>query len=91
LSDTNAAPSTATANANNSQLITVDQLRNQALGNLAQILSNIVTALKAIFPSGTGVSSTATGGAAVLPANPVGYVNITLPTGQPAKVPYYNP
>jgi hypothetical protein len=35
-------------------------------------------------------ASTATTGAATLPANPVGFINITV-NGQPFKVPYYNP
>jgi hypothetical protein len=34
-------------------------------------------------------ASTATKGSAVLPANPVGFINITV-NGQPYKVPYYN-
>jgi hypothetical protein len=35
-------------------------------------------------------STTATTGAGTLPANPVGFINITV-NGQPFKVPYYNP
>jgi hypothetical protein len=35
-------------------------------------------------------ATTANKGAAVLPANPVGFINITV-NGQPYKVPYYNP
>jgi hypothetical protein len=35
-------------------------------------------------------ATTATTGAATLPANPVGFINITV-NGQPYKVPYYNP
>jgi hypothetical protein len=35
-------------------------------------------------------ATTATTGAATLPANPVGFINITV-NGQPFKVPYYNP
>lgn len=35
-------------------------------------------------------ASTATKGSATLPANPVGFINITV-NGQPYKVPYYNP
>ena len=35
-------------------------------------------------------STTATTGAATLPANPVGFINVTV-NGQPYKVPYYNP
>jgi hypothetical protein len=34
-------------------------------------------------------ATTATKGAATLPANPVGFINITV-NGQPFKVPYYN-
>ena len=34
-------------------------------------------------------ASTATKGAAVLPSNPVGFINITV-NGQAYKVPYYN-
>ncbi len=35
-------------------------------------------------------AETATEGAATLPNNPVGFINITV-NGQPFKVPYYNP
>jgi hypothetical protein len=34
-------------------------------------------------------ASTATAGSATLPANPVGFINITV-NGVPYKVPYYN-
>ena len=34
-------------------------------------------------------ATTATAGAATLPANPVGFINITV-NGVPYKVPYYN-
>ncbi|MEN9671015.1 MAG: hypothetical protein RL018_1292 [Pseudomonadota bacterium] len=35
-------------------------------------------------------ATTATTGSASLPANPVGFINVTV-NGQPFKVPYYNP
>jgi len=35
-------------------------------------------------------ATTATAGSATLPANPVGFINITV-AGKPYKVPYYNP
>ena len=35
-------------------------------------------------------ATTATTGAATLPANPVGFINVTV-NGKPYKVPYYNP
>jgi hypothetical protein len=34
-------------------------------------------------------AATATAGSATLPANPVGFINITI-NGVPYKVPYYN-
>jgi len=34
-------------------------------------------------------ATTATAGSATLPANPVGFINITV-NGKPFKVPYYN-
>jgi len=35
-------------------------------------------------------ATTATAGSATLPAQPVGFINVTV-NGQPFKVPYYNP
>ena len=35
-------------------------------------------------------ATTATAGSATLPANPVGFINVTV-NGKPYKVPYYNP
>jgi hypothetical protein len=35
-------------------------------------------------------ATTATAGSATLPANPVGFINVTV-NGKPFKVPYYNP
>lgn len=35
-------------------------------------------------------SPTATAGSGTLPANPVGFMNVTI-EGKPYKVPYYNP
>lgn len=54
-----------------------------------QALNRIVTRLASAFPQATGTSGTATGGAATLPANPVGFIVLTLPDGTSAKVPYY--
>jgi len=53
-------------------------------------LNAIVTALGNIFPAATGTATTASGGAATLPANPVGFFVVTDPvTGSTVKVPYY--
>lgn len=49
----------------------------------------LIQAIKAVFPQMGATSSSATGGAATLPANPVGFIAITLPDGTLAKVPYY--
>lgn len=52
-------------------------------------LGQILLAIKAVFPQMTGLSTTATAGAATLPANPVGFIIVTLPDGTTRKVPYY--
>lgn len=66
------------------------------LGDLVKAGQDMVRAvislqqtLKGTFPQQTGTSATATGGAATLPPNPVGFVTITLPNGTAAKIPYY--
>lgn len=84
MSDVNGALPPAQQNQGVSQLVTVQQQ-----GVIA--INAIVQALKSVFPSGTGTSSTATAGAATLPAAPVGFIEVTLPNGQQAKVPYYAP
>ncbi|HLY88316.1 MAG TPA: hypothetical protein VKQ27_04970 [Acetobacteraceae bacterium] len=55
-----------------------------------QYLGQIVAALRAAFGFLGGTAPSATGGAATLPANPVGFVTMTLPSGASVKVPYYN-
>jgi len=52
-------------------------------------LGHIVKAILSVFPQQTGTAGTATGGAATLPGNPVGFITVTLPNGTLAKVPYY--
>lgn len=55
-----------------------------------QYLGLIYGVLKSAFGFLGGTSGSATGGAATLPANPVGFVTMTLPSGQSVKVPYYD-
>jgi hypothetical protein len=64
-------------------LVTTARNILNAINNLNQTLTNV-------FPQQGGTSSSATGGAATLPANPVGFLNVTLPDGTAAKVPYYS-
>jgi hypothetical protein len=52
-------------------------------------LGGIIQAIRAVFPQQTGTSATATGGAATLPGNPVGFIVVALPNGTSVKVPYY--
>ena len=67
------------------------------IANISIALQNAVTAInalnvtiKATLPFAQSNATTATGGAATLPANPVGYLVLTNPvTGLPVKVPYY--
>lgn len=53
-------------------------------------LGLIIQTLQKAFIQFGGVGTTATGGAATLPANPVGFVSATLPSGQVVKIPYYS-
>lgn len=72
-------------------------LTSQGLDNLnttqqqgVQYLGLIIQALRAAFIQFGGTSSSATAGAATLPANPVGFVTATLPNGTAVKIPYYS-
>lgn len=67
---------------NNAGILSTLQNGVRALGNISTMLGNI-------FPSVSGTSTTATGGAITPPAQVVGYVTVTLPGGTSVKVPYY--
>lgn len=60
------------------------------LQNAVRVLSLIAKSLQSAFPQVTSTTSSATAGAATLPANPAGFIVITLPDGTTAKVPFYN-
>lgn len=58
---------------------------------LNQNISLLIQVLQSIFPQATStVSTTATSGSETLPANPAGFLNVTI-NGTPVRVPYYNP
>lgn len=69
-----------------------------SLQGIAQSLQAVVTAINSfaqkvgtIFPLATSaISHTATGGADTLPANPAGFLTVTV-NGTAYKVPIYNP
>lgn len=63
---------------------------NSTQASGVQYLGKIYQALQNAFAQIGGTSGTATGGAATLPANPVGFLIVTLPNGTAAKIPYYN-
>lgn len=65
-------------------------------GGILAVLQNGVRAISAlavtvgkVFPAASGTATSAAGGSATLPANPVGFIVVTLPNGTTAKVPYY--
>ncbi len=63
----------------------------QTIQNAVVAINNLSAAVKSIFPAASSTTSgTATAGAATLPANPAGFINVTI-NGTPVKVPYYNP
>lgn len=62
----------------------------QALLGIAQAMNQQAKLMSTTFPQMGGTSISATGGGATLPANPVGFIVVTLPNGTSAKVPYYS-
>lgn len=54
-------------------------------------LAAIYKVVNQIFPQATGTATTATAGAATLPATPAGFLVVQLQSGAEAKVPYYLP
>lgn len=70
----------------------MDPLQNilTTLQSLVTAVNNLNQTVLAVFPQGTGTTTSATaGGASALPATPAGYLSITLADGTAAKVPYY--
>lgn len=63
-------------------LLAAQNARNTLLGKLLLAVTGLGIQLGA-------KSNSATGGAATLPANPVGFVTITFPDGSSGKLPYY--
>jgi len=62
-----------------------------AANNLVIAIGELTRVMQSAFPTAGGVAGSASMGAAVLPANPVGFITVTLPDGSAALVPYYNP
>ncbi|MGA3083092.1 MAG: hypothetical protein ABSD44_17205 [Terracidiphilus sp.] len=65
-------------------LTTAAQQAVIAINGLNQVLGKALPVVQS-------TATTATTGAATLPAAPAGFLNITLPNGTAAKVPYYLP
>lgn len=72
------------ADTTDAQLIT-------AANNLVIAIGELTRVMQSAFPTAGGVAGSATGGAATLPANPAGFITVTLPDGSAALMPYYNP
>jgi len=70
-------------------------MANDAITTAAQnaviALNQLTQVMREVLPVVQSTSTTATAGAATLPANPKGFLVITLPNGDQAKVPYYDP
>lgn len=63
----------------------------QALQQNGVQLGQIIQTLENVFPQALGTASSATGGAATLPANPVGFLTVVNPTdGSTVLIPYYD-
>lgn len=83
MTDTSLAALSSSAQTGHTDLVV------QLKGVIAQ-LSALVSVFQEVFPQQGGTTTTATGGAATLPSNPVGFLNVTLTDGTVVKVPYYS-
>lgn len=60
------------------------------LQSIQQTLGTLTSTVGRVFPLATGTAGTASGGAATLPASPVGFIEVYVPSlGSTVKVPYY--
>ena len=71
-------------------------MTDTALGTAAQnaviAINNLSTSLKTVLPAVQSTATSATAGThGAAPVQVAGYLNITLPNGTAAKVPYFNP
>ena len=61
-----------------------------ALQNGVRAINNLQQRVNKVFPQATGTTATASAGAATLPANPVGFIQVYVPSlGSTVKIPYY--
>ena len=58
--------------------------------NGVQAINRLTTVVTSVFPQQNGLATSATAGAQTLPANPVGFIIVTLPNGTTGKIPYYS-
>lgn len=61
-----------------------------AVNTLNTTANLLNTTMQSVFPYISSTSTSATAGSQTLPANPAGFIDITLPNGTAVKVPYYN-
>lgn len=62
----------------------------RAIVNGNTLLAAIIQAIKSVFPQGQTITHTASAGGDTLPANPAGFLTVTLPDGTTGKFPYYD-
>ena len=67
----------------------VSTLQNVVTG-INALNQTIQTSTGAIFPQTAGTSTSAVAGAIASPGNFVGFIDVTLPDGTTAKVPYFS-
>ena len=61
------------------------------LKNLVISANTINQTIAKVFPQAIGTATSATGGSATLPSNPVGFLDVVNPaTGATVKIPYYS-
>lgn len=71
------------------------QILNTNLQNVVTALATMTRTIRdstaAIFPQTQATSTSATAGSVASPGNFAGFIDVTLPDGSTAKVPYFKP
>ena len=65
------------------------QLLITNIQSAVQAINGLNVTLKTVFPQQGTTATTATGGAATLPGNPLGFLNVVV-SGTTVKFPYYS-
>lgn len=72
-------------------LQTIGTTLQNLVQNIGQLTKQVATSTSAIFPQTQGTATTATAGSIASPGSFAGFIEVQLPNGNTAKIPFFNP